>query len=116
MKKLLEFWENLRMFTSKTYRQEKMWQRGRTLWHDLDDNLPPAIGIKSYDEPRIKEFARITQTYSSFDKQAIAFYLEACIADIRKDFCEHTTGQEEEIERALWQIYSDHLNVLFPKD
>lgn len=116
MEKLLAYWQDLRMLFSKSYSRQKKWERGKNLWHKLDDSLPLAIGVKSKDEPRLQQFALMVAAYPQKDKEALCIYLEERIADIRNNFSEHTGGREEEIERALWQIYSDHLEILSKKD
>lgn len=87
---------------------------GQQLWQEVNKTLPKAHGVISNDKLRINEFQKLVKNFSPQQKLALINWLKHEIKEFSYNFCELSTGREEEYERQQLQIFHEHLKVLQP--
>lgn len=121
--KELGFFSRLWYWLSPSYRREvlkkqkkerynAMLLKGKHLWEEINQKLPKAHGVLEDDVPRMEAFEKLKQTLSSEEKSALRIWLKFEIDDLENNFCELTSGLQEEYERRYLQIYNQHLAAL----
>ncbi len=89
-----------------------MFLKGKDLWEEINKELPKAHGVIEDDIPRMEAFNKLKETFLPKEKQALRIFLNREIYEWEHNFCELTSGLQEQYERRILQIYRQHLAAL----
>ena len=89
---------------------------GEKLWDEVNQKLPPAVGVIYDDEPRMKMFEELKLKMSKTEIEGLTLYLSFVLKELRTKFDEFATALEEAEEVRQKQIIREHLRVLTGSD
>ncbi len=89
---------------------------GEKLWDEVNQKLPPAVGVIYDDEPRMKLFEELKLKMSKTEIEGLTLYLSFVLKELRTKFDEFATAREEAEEDRQKQIIREHLRVLTGSD